>query len=105
MPGGYGKSSLRRLRSIWTPSSNSNDCPLRTLSLPRAARRHPYPRRRGVDRRRSIAAAPFRSSAQAWTVIEELVINTLTASPKIPAQEVRTALQSAAQVGRHLIAG
>jgi hypothetical protein len=58
-----------------------------------------------MDRRRAIAAAPFRSSTQAWTVIEELITNTLTASEHITGQDVRTALQAAAQVGRHLAAG
>ena len=58
-----------------------------------------------MDRHRTIAAAPFRSSTQAWTVIEEIITNTLTASEHISGQDVRTALQAAGQVGRHLAAG
>jgi hypothetical protein len=58
-----------------------------------------------MDRRRSIAAAPFRGSTQAWTVIEELITNTLTASPDISEADVRSALDIAAEVGRHLVSG
>jgi len=58
-----------------------------------------------VDRRRRIAGSPFRGSTQAWTVIEELIVNTLTASPHIPAEQVRAALEAAAPVSRHLVAG
>ena len=58
-----------------------------------------------MDRRRAIAAAPFRSSTQAWSVIEDLVTNTLAASDHISGQDVLTALQAAGQVGRHLAAG
>lgn len=38
-------------------------------------------------------------------MIEELVVDTLTASPHIPVKDVRTALEAAASVGRHLVAG
>src|SRR5262245_45267885 len=56
-----------------------------------------------MDRRRVIAAAPFRSSTQAWAAIEELLTNTLTSSELITPQEVRTALNTVAEVGRHLV--
>jgi hypothetical protein len=58
-----------------------------------------------LDRRRTIAGAPFRGSTQAWTVIEELISNTLTASPDISSADVRSALDVASEVGRHLVAG
>lgn len=58
-----------------------------------------------MDRRRAIAAAPFRSSTQAWTVIDELLTNTLTASDHISTRDVRSALDAAAPVCRHLVAG
>lgn len=58
-----------------------------------------------MDRRRTIAAAPLRGSTQAWTVIEELITNTLTASTNISSNDVRSALDVAAEVGRHLVAG
>jgi hypothetical protein len=58
-----------------------------------------------VDRRRAIAAAPFRSAIQAWTVVDELLTNTLTASDHISTQDVRAALDAAAPVCRHLVAG
>jgi hypothetical protein len=58
-----------------------------------------------MDRHRTIAASPFRSSADAWNAIQELITNTLQVADDISLEEVKSALASAATVGRHLVAG
>lgn len=58
-----------------------------------------------MERRRTIAAAPHRSSTAAWQTITDLVVNTLGVSSSISTDDVRLALSIAAEVGRPLIAG
>jgi hypothetical protein len=58
-----------------------------------------------MQRLRRIAAAPRRSASETWTVITQLVSDTLNRAPDIDARDVRQALAAATPVGRALVAG
>jgi len=58
-----------------------------------------------MQRRRTIACAPVRGTSQAWSVVSELLIDTLERSPHVERADVEAALSGAAGVGRQLIAG
>lgn len=58
-----------------------------------------------MQRRRTIACAPVRGTSQAWSVVSDLLIDTLERSPHLERADVEAALRGAAGVGRQLIAG
>lgn len=58
-----------------------------------------------MERRRSIAAAPVRSSVDAWKVVAKLIADTLERSPSIAAASVTDALTPLNGLGPALIAG
>lgn len=57
-----------------------------------------------MARHRDIASSPVRTAAETWTVIRELIANTLDRSDQIDGDEVRGVLDSAAPAGVALIA-
>lgn len=56
-------------------------------------------------RRRQIAASPLRSGSKTWTVITQLVADTIAASSALTRDQAEAAMQAAAAAGRMLIAG
>lgn len=58
-----------------------------------------------MQRRRTVAAAPFRTATAAWQTIDQLLTDTLMTSAGVDAEEVRCALDAAAPAIRILIAG
>lgn len=57
-----------------------------------------------MKRTRTVPAAPVRSASATWSLIEELVVDTLGSSSTITEADVRTELAAAAGVGRMLVA-
>jgi hypothetical protein len=55
--------------------------------------------------RRRIAAAPVRSASEAWSIVCQLISDTLERSPSIPSGSVATELQRLNGLGPALIAG
>jgi hypothetical protein len=58
-----------------------------------------------MERRRTIAAAPVRTAAEAWKVVSSLLTDTLERSSSIPAGSVAVALAPLSGLGPALIAG
>ncbi len=58
-----------------------------------------------MERRRTIAAAPIRSAAEAWQVVSSLLADTLERSPAIPVGSVAQELAPLNGLGPALIAG
>lgn len=58
-----------------------------------------------TTRQRTIAAAPVRSPAETWTVIEQLLISTLAKASDLKSDEVAAELQALRSLGPMLVAG
>lgn len=58
-----------------------------------------------MQRRREIAASPYRGAGDTWGTISGLVTATLEGNAAIEAEAVKAALEAAGGVGRMLIAG
>ncbi|GAA5121303.1 hypothetical protein [Haloechinothrix salitolerans] len=56
-------------------------------------------------RRRQIAASPLRGASETWTVVTQLVADTIATSSALARDEAEAAMQAAASAGRMLIAG